>query len=291
MIHLRGIFKKQINHSLGGNIAVFLVVAMIGAFLVFPLIYVANAAFKPIDEIQTFPPSLLVKKFTWDNFIQLGQMTSTFWAPITRYAFNSIFVSIVTTGCHVFFGSMAAYPLAKHQFVGKKVMNSVVRMALLFTPGITAIPLYIVMSTLGLINTYAAMILPSIASTLGLYLMQNFMVNFPDSVLEAARIDGANEFRVFARVVMPNMRPAVMTMMIFSFISIWNSSGGVAATGFIYEERMKTLTSAMGMITSAGMARSGVAAAVLLLLMLPPILLFLFAQKMVIETMTTSGMK
>ncbi|MEG2088293.1 MAG: carbohydrate ABC transporter permease [Angelakisella sp.] len=287
----KGIFKKRINRSIGGNLAIFVCLALLGATLALPLVYIVNAAFKPMDELFIFPPSIFVKHPTTDNFIKLGQITASSWVPLSRYIFNSVFVSTLATVGHLLFASMAAYPLAKHDFVGKKVLNGIVRLALLFTPAVTAIPLYLVMSSLHLINTYASLILPSIASTLGLYLMQNFMVNIPDSMLEAARLDGAGEFSIYARVVMPNVKPAAITMVIFAFNAIWNSNGGA----FVYEEKLKVLPAALSQITSGGtgdaVARAGVAAAVLLILMIPPMIIFLFTQNKVIETMTTSGMK
>ncbi|MEG1687356.1 MAG: carbohydrate ABC transporter permease [Angelakisella sp.] len=287
----KGIFKKRINRSIGGNLAIFVCLALLGATLALPLVYIVNAAFKPMDELFIFPPSIFVKHPTTDNFIKLGQITASSWVPLSRYIFNSVFVSTLATVGHLLFASMAAYPLAKHDFVGKKVLNGIVRLALLFTPAVTAIPLYLVMSSLHLINTYASLILPSIASTLGLYLMQNFMVNIPDSMLEAARLDGAGEFSISARVVMPNVKPAAITMVIFAFNAIWNSNGGA----FVYEEKLKVLPAALSQITSGGtgdaVARAGVAAAVLLILMIPPMIIFLFTQNKVIETMTTSGMK
>ncbi|MEG1875528.1 MAG: carbohydrate ABC transporter permease, partial [Angelakisella sp.] len=282
----KGIFKKRINRSIGGNLAIFVCLALLGATLALPLVYIVNAAFKPMDELFIFPPSIFVKHPTTDNFIKLGQITASSWVPLSRYIFNSVFVSTLATVGHLLFASMAAYPLAKHDFVGKKVLNGIVRLALLFTPAVTAIPLYLVMSSLHLINTYASLILPSIASTLGLYLMQNFMVNIPDSMLEAARLDGAGEFSIYARVVMPNVKPAAITMVIFAFNAIWNSNGGA----FVYEEKLKVLPAALSQITSGGtgdaVARAGVAAAVLLILMIPPMIIFLFTQNKVIETMT-----
>lgn len=287
MTLVKVMFKKRINRSMGGNILVFLVLAAIGVFMVIPFIYSIMSAFKPLDEIVIFPPRIFVRKPTLDNFIQLGQIANDFWVPLSRYLFNSVFVSVVVTVGHIILSSMAAYPLAKHDFVGRSFINALIRLSLLFTAAVTYIPQYIVMAQLNIINTYAAIILPAFQSSLGLYLMQSFMTRLPDEMLEAARIDGTNEFGIYFNVVMPNVKPAWLTLMIFSFQGIWNNAGGT----LIYKENLKVLPAILGQISAGGVARLGVSAAAAVILMMPPIVLFLLSQNKVIETMTTSGMK
>ena len=182
---------------------------------------------------------------------------------------------------------MAAYPLAKHQFYGRRALSQVIVLSLLFTASVTYIPQYVVLGATRLIDTYWAVILIALQSSLGLYLMMNFMQRIPDEMLEAARIDGAKEIRIFWTVVMPNVKPAWLTLMIFSFQSLWNSNGG----GFIYNESLKTLPAVMASISAGGVVRTGVTAASALLLMIPPIILFISSQSRVIETMSTSGLK
>lgn len=281
------VFKKNINRSIGGNITVFFFLCLFGVFMALPLVYAISSAFKPLDEIFIFPPRIFVRKPTWDNFIQLGQMTSNFWVPLTRYIFNSVFVSVIGTLGHLLIASMAAYPLAKHKFPGQKVIKQVIVMSLLFTASVTYIPQYIVMSKLSILNSYWALILPVFQMSLGLYLMQNFMQQINDSMLEAARIDRAGEFRIYWSIVMPNVKPAWLTLIIFSFQTIWNGTGGT----LIYREDLKVLPAILGQITVGGIARAGVGAAAALILMIPPILIFILSQNFVIETMSTSGLK
>jgi ABC-type glycerol-3-phosphate transport system permease component len=166
-------------------------------------------------------------------------------------------------------------------------MKQIVVMSLLFTSSVTYIPVYIVMKYLGLIDTQWSMILPAWQSSLGLYLMMNFMTSLPESMLEAARLDGAGEFRICFGIVLPNVKPAWMTLMIFSFQGLWNATGA----SYIYSEQIKMLSAITSTITAGGIARTGVSAAAALLMMLPPILLFIFAQNNVIETMSNSGLK
>ncbi len=279
--------KTRTGRSVGGNILMFLFLALFGLFFLLPGLYAAITAFKPANEILVFPPRLFVRRPTFSNFIWLSNLMTDFWVPLSRYLFNSIFLTLVGTVGHILLASMAAYPMAKHRFFGQKVISQTIVLSLLFTASVTYIPQYIILSVSHMIDTYWAVILPAFQSSLGLYLMMNFMNKIPDEMLEAARIDGAKEIRIFWSIVMPNVRPAWLTLMIFSFQSLWNSNGG----GFIYNESLKPLPAVMATIAAGGVVRTGATAASALLLMIPPILLFLCSQSRVIETMSTSGLK
>ncbi len=279
--------KTRTGRSVGGNILMFLFLALFGLFFLLPALYAAITAFKPANEILVFPPRLFVRRPTLSNFIWLSNLMADFWVPLSRYLFNSIFLTLVGTVGHILLASMAAYPMAKHRFFGQKVISQTIVLSLLFTASVTYIPQYIVLSVSRMIDTYWAVILPAFQSSLGLYLMMNFMNKIPDEMLEAARIDSAKEIRIFWSIVMPNVRPAWLTLMIFSFQSLWNSNGG----GFIYNESLKPLPAVMSTIAAGGVVRTGVTAAAALLLMIPPIVLFLCSQSRVIETMSTSGLK
>jgi ABC-type glycerol-3-phosphate transport system permease component len=275
------------RRSAWGGALAFLVLGAVGAFMLLPLVYAFVSAFKPMDEIFLFPPRFFVANPTLDNFVQLSQVLSSYWVPFSRYLFNSAFVTAAATGGSVIVASMAAYPLAKHRFPGKKALSEIIVLALLFTPQVIYIPQYIIVAKLGMINTYWALVLPVLAATLGVYLMKQFMTQIPDSLLEAARIDGASELRTWWSVVMPSVKPAWLTLTIFAFQQIWNQPGN----SYIYDESMKVLPSIMTQIQAGGLARAGVVAAVTLVMMLPPLVLFQVAQGSVIETMTTSGIK
>lgn len=279
--------KKKLNRSYFGNFLVFLSLGLLGVFMVLPLVYAFVSAFKPLDEIFIFPPRFFVAKPTLENFTLLSQLLSNLWVPFSRYLFNSVLVTVAATVGHVLLASMAAYPLAKHKVPGGNFIMSVIILALLFTPQVTYIPQYIIIAKLGLINTYWSLILPIVQMTLGVFLMKQFMGQIPDSLLEAARIDGAREFTIWWKIVMPAVRPAWLTLTIFAFQSVWNQAG----TSFIYTESMKVLPSIMNQIAAGGIARTGVVSAVAMVLMIPPILLFTFTQNSVIETMASSGIK
>lgn len=286
--------KIKLNHSrskarsLGGNIVVLLLLVVLGLFMALPLIYVVASSLKPFEEIFIFPPRFFVRRPTLSNFSDLFILSSSLWVPFSRYIFNSVFVTVAATFFHVLFASMAAYPLAKKNFPFKSLIFSVVVISLMFVSQVTFIPQYIIMANLNWIDTYLALILPPVGSALGLFLMKQFMEQIPTSLLEAARIDGASEYRIVFRIVMPNVKPAWLTLVIFSFQSIWANP----ALTFIYSEDMKMLPAAINQIVTGNtVARMGVGMAATVFLMLPPLILFILLQSRVIETMAHAGIK
>lgn len=283
--------RKRLNRSWGGT-AVLLFFVLIGAgFMLLPVIYATGSAFKPLDELYIFPPNLFAHNPTLENFGAVAALADTAWVPLSRYIFNTVLICLAGTLGHLLLSSMAAYPLALHNFVGKKFLNGVVKVSLLFTSAAMLIPQYIVMSNLNIVNTYWAYILPVLQSALGLYLMINFMSQIPPALLEAARIDGASEWYIYWRIVMPNVRPASLTVMIFTFQTVWNTTGVTLLSNFVYDERLKMVSSLLDQIVLGGTARAGTGSAFAFLLMLPPVLLFLVSQSKIIETMSNSGMK
>lgn len=282
---------KRLNRSLGGNIVIFIVVALMSVFMLLPIVYTTSTAFKPISEIYVFPPHFFPHSPTLENFLQISLLLEDFWIPFSRYVFNTVFICTVVTVGHLLLSSLAAYPLARLKFTGRGLISSVVRLSLLFTTALMLIPQYIVMSKIHIIDTYWAFILPQAQSALGLYLMQNFMMQVPEPMLEAARIDGANEFKVYSQIVMPNIKPAWLTVMIFAFQTVWNSSGATISTTLIYDDKIKMISSLLSQVVAGGTARSGVGSVMGLILMIPPLVLFICCQNQVVETMSTSGMK
>lgn len=287
LLALRRNRVKRVNRSFMGSFALFVLLAIVGAFMALPLVYAINAAFKPLDEIFLFPPTLFVRNPTLTNFVDLMTLLGQSWVPFSRYIFNTVFITGLGVVGHVILASAAAYPLAKHHFPGKMILFQIVVLSLMFAPQVTAIPNYMVMSWIGFIDTYWAVIVPAFAYPLGLYLMKQFMEQIPDALLEAAKIDGASEYRIFWTIVMPNVKPAWLTLIILLFQILWGTDGN----GFIYSEQLKTLHFASNQIVQGGIARAGVGAAVALILMSVPITLFIFSQSRIIETMATSGMK
>lgn len=274
--------------SIGGNIGTFIFLLIIALFMLLPLVFVVSSAFKPLSELFIFPPKLFPMNPTLDNFKDLSSLLGDSWLPFSRYVFNSLAVTVIGTFGNIIFSSMAAYVLSKHDFPGKNILFQTVVLSLLFSTVVTGIPNYIIITKLHMINTVWALILPLLPSSLGLFLMKQFMDQMiPDTLLEAARLDGAGENCIFFSICLPLVKPAIMTLLIYSFQGIWNSTGG----SYIFDEKLKTLPTALNNIISSGISRTGVSSAVSLLLILPPIAVFLFAQSNVLQTMATSGMK
>ena len=280
--------KVRLSRSLGGNISINLILIGFGMVMFLPMLYSISSALKPLEELWVFPPRFLARNPTLQNFADLLRLLNDSWVPFTRYLFNTLFVAVVGTAGNVVLGSMCAFAMSKMEFPGRKVLFQMAVLSLMFTASVTSIPNFIILSNLGWIDSYWALIIPTFSSSLGLYLMKQFMDSMlPDSVLESARIDGAGDMTIFWRIVMPIVKPAWMTLIIFSFQGLWN----MGSTVYIYSEKLKPLNYAMQQILTSGISRQGAAAASAVIMMIVPILVFVFAQGNVVETMATSGMK
>lgn len=284
-LHLR---SRKLSRSVGGNLLVFVFLAITAVFMALPAIYSIIQSFKPIEEIFAFPPKFFVRNPTFSNYVHAIRLASGSWVPFSRYVANSVLVSVTGTGLYVIIASLTAYALAKSTIPGKNFLSTLVVWMLLFSAEVTMIPRYIVVSTLGIIDTYLAILLPVLAGSFGVFLMKQFMSNsIPDEILEAARIDGANEYRIFWTIVMPCVKPAWLTLIIFTFQSMWSETGG----SYIYSEELKTLPSVLSTIAGGGIARSGAGTAVAVMLMILPTVIFIIAQSSIMDTMAHSGMK
>lgn len=281
------LYKKRPNRSLGGDLFNIAVLGTFSIFMALPMVYAICNAFKPLDEIFMFPPRFFVRNPTMNNFKDLILLMAQSWVPFSRYIFNTFFITFVGTTGHVLIASMAAFVLEKHNFPGGKLFFRVVVLSLMFSSAVTSIPNYLTMAKLGWIDTYLSLIVPAFAMPLGLFLMKQFMITIPDSLLESARMDGANEFHTFWKIAMPIVKPGWLTLIIFSFQGLWGMTGGT----FIYSEEKKTLPYALNQILAGGIARAGVGAAVILLMMIVPIVMFIVSQSSIIQTMATSGIK
>jgi ABC-type glycerol-3-phosphate transport system permease component len=279
--------EKQLNRSLAGNTLLFGIMIICGLFMVLPLVMIVNNALKPLDELYQFPPKIFVRNPTLENFSDLFVLMNDSWVPFSRYILNTLIITGGGMVGHVVIASMAAYPLAKNEFPFKKQLFAMVVLSMMFSWTVTQIPQYLIISWLHINNTYLALILPAWAFGMGLYLMKQFMEQLPDSLMESARLDGASEWQIFWRIVMPNVKPAWLTLAIFQFQQMWGNTGSL----FLRDEQLKPLQYALQQITAGGVARAGAAAAVTFIIAAVPIIFFLVCQSNVLETMTTSGMK
>ena len=280
--------KVVLARSAGGDAGISVILVILGAFMFLPMVYVIMQSLKPLDELWMYPPRFYVMSPTLKNFKDLFTLMNISWVPFSRYIFNTVLVSVAGTAGHLFLASLAAYALAKIKFPGRDLMFQTVQMSLMFNATVTAITSFILMSALHWLDSYWALIVPAWCSSLGLYLMKQFMdTNVNDSVLESARLDGAKELKIFWIIAMPMVKPAWLTLIIYSFQGLWNAG----ASMYIYSEQYKSFNYAIGQILAGGIKRAGAGAASQVIMMLVPIIIFIISQSNIIETMGSSGMK
>lgn len=279
---------KRYTRSTAGSVGYFTLLILASVFMVFPLFYCVITSFKPLDELLIFPPKFIVERPTFSNYRALPDLLSNLNIPISRYAFNTILITIFTTAGSVIIGSMAAFAFSKSKQKSAKVCFFVVQTMMLYNAATLAVPQYLIFSKLHLVDTYWVYILPHLANTVHCFLMKQFMdASVNQALLEAARIDGADVFTIYWRIIMPIMKPAVMTVLLFSFQAMWS----VVPGGTIFSEELKTLPYVMSSVAAGGVARTGSSMAITVILMIPPILVFLVTQSNVLETMSNSGIK
>ena len=270
--------SKRFTRSKAGNVVYVTFLVLFGLFSMLPLIYCVATSLKPLDELMIFPPRFFVRRVTWQNYMVLPSLLSNLKVPLSKHIFNSVFVSAVTTFLYVVCSTMAAFSLSKSDIKGRKVMFIIVQFALLFNTYTLAIPQY----------TYLVYILPMLAGTMGVFLMKQYMESsIPDALLEAAKIDGAGPFRIFWQIVLPMVKPCIMTLTLFGFRDVWSA----VPNGTIFSETLKTLPMIMSQITAGGIARSGSAMAVTVIMMIPPIAVYMVSQSNVLESMNSAGIK
>lgn len=263
------------------------------AFTALPLIYIVNAAFKPLDELFLFPPTFFVKHPTGKNFRDLVISLGSSTVPFLRYVFNSVFVSLCVVVGTVIISSTAAFALSKLELPFKAFWFNLIISALMFSNHVTTIPRYLVIESMGLYNSYTALILPQIAVAYNVFLMKQFLDQYPDQIMEAAHIDGAGDFLTFIKIVFPGQKPVVATMVVLTFVSCWNDF--FSPLVYTSSQTMKTLPLALQTISggagASSVSRAGAVSAASLLMILPVIIIFTLMQGKVMETMTQSGIK
>ena len=280
--------RVVLNRSYGGDLGITFFLVLMGAFLFIPMYYTVVQSLKPLDELWMFPPRFYVMNPTFKNFKELFNLMNESWVPFSRYIFNTVFISVSGTFGNLLLSSMCAYALAKIKFPGRKTIFAIIVASLMFHSTVSAIANFITLSALGWIDTYLARIVPAWCTSLGLYLMKQFMeTNVNNAVLESARIDGATEWKTFWVIAMPMVKPAWLTLIVYSFKDLWNSGASI----YIQSEQLKSFNYAVSQLVSDGISRQGASAAATVISMMVPILVFVVTQSNIIETMGSSGMK
>jgi len=277
----------RLTRSIYGDIFLFAFLLFFGLFSAYPLVFTIMNSLKGLDEIFVFPPRLFPRNITFSNFIDLFNLIGNTQIPISRYFVNTLVITLFGTAGHVILASLCAYPLAKYNFPGRNLINQLIVYSLMFSAVVTQIPIYMIISWLGLVDTQLAIIIPAWGFTLGLFLMRQFMVTIPNELLEAAKIDGASEFQTFFYIVMPLVKPAWLTLIILLFQQLWGVDGG----NYIFTENLKPLSYALRQIVAGGIARTGTASAVGVIMLIVPLSVFIFNQTKMLDTMSHSGLK
>ena len=277
-----------------GQLKIYAYLVPLAFFMILPVIFIFNNAFKPLSELFMFPPRFMVSQPTWDNFRRLNETTRQSVNSLSRYVFNSLLVTVLVVSLTILVASMAGYAFSKLRFKGKKLLFEINTLALMFVPVAVMIPRFLVIDRLGIMDTYFAHILPLLAMPVGMFLLKQFIDQVPDELLEAAKVDGAGPLYSYFRVILPLALPAVATVAILSFQAVWGNLE--TSTMFITQDSMRTLaffmnTLAMPADRAAQIAGQGIAAAAMLIMFLPNIILFIILQSRVMNTMAYSGMK
>ena len=274
-----------------GQIKIILIILPLVIFMAMPIIFIANHAFKPMEELFAFPPTFFVRNATLENFTKLIKFSRTAGIPLSRYVFNSIAVTVLTVGLSLLFTTCAAFALAKLKFKGRQLMMQINQIALMFVATAVLIPRYLVVCKFGMIDTIWAHVLPLVAMPVALFLVKQFVEQVPDSLIEAAYMDGATDMQVYRKVIIPMIKPAIATAAILVFQQVWTNME--TSNYYINDDSMKTLTFYMNSLVNANNSVSGqgIAAAATLIMFIPNLVLFIILQNNVMNTMAHSGIK
>jgi ABC-type glycerol-3-phosphate transport system permease component len=290
-IHYSGINPKGYHPS---QIKFYLILLPLALFMLLPMAFIFSHAFKPPDELFAYPPRFFVINPTFKNFIDLFSKMSSSGVPVSRYLFNSIIITSVTIVASILVSSTAAYALSKKRFKLKKALFAINTVALMFVPIAVTIPRFLIIQKLGLMDTFWVHVLPALAMPVGLFLIKQFIDGIPDEIIEAARIDGANDLYIYFQIILPMIKPAIATIAILTFQATWNNAD--TSSLFINDESLKTFAFYLTTLTSTSagantVAGQGIAAAASLIMFLSNLIIFFFLQSQVMSTMAHSGLK
>jgi ABC-type glycerol-3-phosphate transport system permease component len=287
--HNRGSNPKGFHVS---QLKFYIFLLPLAVFMLLPMVFIFSNAFKPADELFAYPPRFFVTNPTGNNFTELFSKMSNSGIPVSRYLFNSVIITLVTIGASIIVSSTAAFALSKKRFKLKKALFAINTVALMFVPIAVTIPRFLIINKLGLLNTFWVHILPGLAMPVGLFLIKQFIDGIPDEVIEAAQVDGASDLRIYWKIVLPMIIPAIATIAILTFQATWNNADISAL--YINSESLKTFAFYLSTLTSATtstVAGQGMAAAASLIMFLPNLIIFMLLQSQVMSTMSHSGIK
>lgn len=286
-LHGSGINPKRFSKS---QIKFYAILVPLSIFMILPVVYLINQAFKPLGELYAFPPTIFVRNPTFKNFKDLLALSGSTGVPLSRYLMNSVIIALLTILLNLIITISAAYVFSKKKFKIKNALFGINEMALMFVATAVSIPRYIVIQKTGLIDTWAAHILPALAMPVGLFLVKQFVDQIPDALIEAAIMDGAKDFKIIQKIIVPLTLPALATTVVLTFQSVWSATE--ASNNFISNDTMRTLAFYLNSLaTNNTVAASGMAAAASTILFLPNLIIFIIMQSKVMNTMAHSGIK
>jgi len=270
----------------------YLILTPIAAFMMLPIIFIFSQAFKPLDELFLYPPRFFARRPTFSNFFELFSLSRTSNIPVSRYFMNSVLTAFLTVVLTIMISVLAGYVLSKKKFRSKNLLFTVNNLALMFVPIAVIIPRYFVVQSLGLIDTFIINVLSLLVMPVGVFLIKQFIDQIPDSLLEAAVVDGASDLQIISNVILPLLKPAISTVGILAFQIAWNSAE--ASVYYINNENLRTFAFYVSNLTQVAgntIAGQGIAAAAGLIVFVPNLLLFIIMQSRVMNTMANSGLK
>lgn len=276
-----------------GQIKLYLFVIPLVFITGLPIIFIFFHAFKPMEELFAFPPKFITTNPTLDNFRKLFKASRSAGIPLSKYVFNTLMITTAVVFSSIVLSSAAAYAMSKLKFPGRNTFFKINQLALMFVPVAVMIPRYLVVEVLGLTDTYWSQILPLIPLPVAVFLLKQFVDTVPNSLIEAAYMDGATEIHIFAKIIIPMIKPAIATAVVLVFQQVWGALE--ASNYYINDESLKSLAFYMNTLASASttntVAGQGLQAAASLILFIPNLVVFCILQKNVMNTMAHSGIK
>lgn len=249
-----------------------------------PVVWFVLSSFKDVTDLSSRPPKIFPTHWAISNYTEAFKMYN-----YKQYFMNSVFVTTVATLLTLLINSMAAYAFSKYNFRGRDGLF-VMTLAMIMIPlQVILIPIYLVVSSLGLVNTYWGMIIPAAATPTGVFILRQYMLTIPDELIESARIDGAGEFRIFARIVLPLARPALAVVAIFSILWRWNDF--IWPLLIAQEEKLYTLPVALALLNGQLVVPYNIVLAMSVMSIIPVLFMFVFMQRQIIQGIAQTGMK
>ncbi|PLT48092.1 carbohydrate ABC transporter permease [Paenibacillus sp. FSL W8-1187] len=269
-----------------------LVLAVLSLFMALPIVFIINNSFKPFTELFAYPPRFFVSQPTLENFRLLVHFSTESGLPLSRYVFNSLLAAIAVILLTLAVSSLAAFALSKLTFKGKDTFNRINTLALMFVPIAVAIPRFLIIEKMGIFNTYLAHIVPLLAMPIGIFLLKQFMDQVPDDLIEASKMDGGGNWRVYWSVMLPLVKPALVTVAILTFQATWGNVESSA--NFMNDESLRTLPFYLNtLVAQSGniVAGAGLSAVAGMILFVPNLVLFIILQNKVMDSMAHTGIK